>query len=183
MATVEERPQHMQALERANSIRLRRAEIKRQVASGALTVEEVIIEPPEEALNMTIAELLGAQRRWGTTRTAGFLADIGMPETKTLGSLTERQRSVLCALGISTSWLEGRREDRETVLAALQRHPDGVSCADLAAEVGFSLNRTLGHLRSLQTAASASYAWAPPQVVAPAAVAGEGPGSRCDLGL
>lgn len=47
---------------------------------------------------MTIAELLTSQRRWGTTRASEFLAGIGMPETKTLGSMTERQRSLLASM-------------------------------------------------------------------------------------
>jgi hypothetical protein len=47
---------------------------------------------------MTIAELLTSQRRWGTTRTSKFLADIGMSETKTLESMTERQRGLLARM-------------------------------------------------------------------------------------
>jgi hypothetical protein len=47
---------------------------------------------------MTIAELLTSQPRWGTTRSSKFLAGIGMPETKTVQSLTERQRSLLASM-------------------------------------------------------------------------------------
>lgn len=92
------RPQHMQALQRANEVRLARAELKRRVGEGAVTVDEVILTCPWEAASMTIAELLTSQRRWGTTRCNKFLAGIGMPETKTVGSMTERQRSLLAAL-------------------------------------------------------------------------------------
>jgi hypothetical protein len=47
---------------------------------------------------MTIAELLLSQRRWGATRASKFLADIGMSETKTVGSMTDRQRRALSAM-------------------------------------------------------------------------------------
>jgi hypothetical protein len=47
---------------------------------------------------MTIAELLTSQRRWGTTRSSKFLADIGMPETKTVQSMTDRQRNLFVAM-------------------------------------------------------------------------------------
>jgi hypothetical protein len=47
---------------------------------------------------MTIAELLLSQPRWGHKRCTKFLADIGMTETKTIGSMTERQRKALAAL-------------------------------------------------------------------------------------
>ncbi|HWC27963.1 MAG TPA: hypothetical protein VG474_15340 [Solirubrobacteraceae bacterium] len=92
------RPQHLQALQRANEVRLARAELKRNVSAGAITVGEVILTCPWEAASMTIAELLTSQHRWGTKRCRKFLAEIGMPETKTIGSMTERQRSVLAAV-------------------------------------------------------------------------------------
>ena len=91
-------PQHMQALQRANEVRLARAELKRNVGVGALSVAEVITASPWEAASMTIAELLTSQRRWGTSRASKFLAGIGMPETKTVGSMTERQRALLAAM-------------------------------------------------------------------------------------
>ena len=91
-------PQHLQALRRANEVRLARAALKREVGRGAITVGEVILNSPWEAASMTIAELLTSQRRWGTTRSSKFLADIGMPETKTLESMTERQRSLLARM-------------------------------------------------------------------------------------
>jgi hypothetical protein len=91
-------PQHMQALRRANEVRLARAELKRRVGEGAITVDEVVLTCPWEAASMTIAELLTSQRRWGTTRCGKFLAGIGMPETKTVGSMTDRQRSLLATL-------------------------------------------------------------------------------------
>ena len=91
-------PQHMRALQRANEVRLARAERKRNIGSGTLTVAEVILTCPWEAASMTIAELLTSQRRWGTTRAGKFLAGIGMPETKTVGSMTERQRALLAAM-------------------------------------------------------------------------------------
>ena len=97
-ATVAPAPQHMQALQRANEVRLARAELKRSVAEGRTTVGTVILDCPWEAASMTIAELLTSQRRWGTSRCSKFLAGIGMPETKTVGSMTERQRALLAAM-------------------------------------------------------------------------------------
>jgi hypothetical protein len=91
-------PQHMQALQRANEVRLARAELKRNIGLGAVSVSEVILECPWETASMTIAELLTSQRRWGTSRASKFLAGIGMPETKAVGSMTDRQRALLAAM-------------------------------------------------------------------------------------
>ncbi len=91
-------PQHMQALQRANEIRLARALLKRRVSDGAATVQDIVRTCPREAASMTIAELLTSQRRWGTTRCSKFLAGLGISETKTVGSMTERQRSLVVTL-------------------------------------------------------------------------------------
>ena len=91
-------PQYMRALERANQVRLARADLKRRVATGELEVGEVILECPWEAHSMAVADLLMSQRRWGQTRCRKFLSQIPMSEKKTVGSMTERQRRTLAAL-------------------------------------------------------------------------------------
>jgi len=90
--------QHMRALERANRVRLARAELKRRVATGELDAGRVILECPWEARSMAVADLLMSQRRWGQTRCRKFLAQIPMSETKTIASMTERQRRTLAAM-------------------------------------------------------------------------------------
>jgi hypothetical protein len=90
-------PQYMRALERANKVRLARAELKRSVATGETQVADVILECPWEAESMAVADLLMSQRRWGESRCRKFLAQIPMSETKTVGSMTERQRRTLAA--------------------------------------------------------------------------------------
>jgi hypothetical protein len=96
MATVPA-PQHMRALQQANRVRLARAELKRQVTDGEMSVADVVLECPWEAESMAIADLLMSQHRWGRTRCRRFLASIPMSETKTVGSMTERQRRALAA--------------------------------------------------------------------------------------
>jgi hypothetical protein len=88
-------PQHLQALERANRVRLARAELKRSIASGDVPVTRVITECPWEAGTMTLSELLRSQSRWGKTRTRKLLNSAGLNENKRLETLTERQRMLL----------------------------------------------------------------------------------------
>jgi hypothetical protein len=87
----------MRALDRANRVRLARAELKREIADGSRTVADVIRECPWESESMTISDLLMSQHRWGRTRCRRFLAQIPMSETKTIGSMTQRQRECLAA--------------------------------------------------------------------------------------
>jgi hypothetical protein len=91
-------PQYMHALARANEVRLARAELKRRVAVGDLDVAAIILECPWEARSMAIVDLLMSQRRWGQTRCRKFLAQIPMPEKKTVGSMTDRQRRTLAVM-------------------------------------------------------------------------------------
>jgi hypothetical protein len=89
--------QHMRALAQANRVRLARAELKRQVAEGETPVADIVLSCPWEAESMTISDLLMSQHRWGRTRCRRFLASIPMSETKTVGSMTDRQRRALAA--------------------------------------------------------------------------------------
>ena len=88
-------PQHMRALAEANRVRLARAALKRDVASGQVEAAEVARSCPWEVTTMTVGELLRSQRRWGRARARKFLFGLGLNENRELGRLTERQRLVL----------------------------------------------------------------------------------------
>jgi hypothetical protein len=88
-------PQHLQALEHANRVRLARAELKRAIGAGALDAHEVVRSCPWEAETMSVSELLRSQSRWGRTRTRKFLSPLAVSENRQLGRLTLRQREML----------------------------------------------------------------------------------------
>ena len=90
-------PQRLRALERANEVRLARAELKRRIADGEASAAEVILACPWEASSWSVAELLMSQRRWGITRCRKFLARNQISEIKPIGKLTDRQRHLLAA--------------------------------------------------------------------------------------
>jgi len=89
--------QCMQALARANQVRLARAALKRDISAGRRDVGEVVLDSPWEAESMSLSELLCSQRRWGRARSRKLLASIALSEGKRVGTLTERQRRVLVA--------------------------------------------------------------------------------------
>lgn len=88
-------PQHLQALARANQVRLARAALKRSIAASAVSVAEVIVDAPWESETMSISELLSSQHRWGRTRSRKFLSSLGLSENKRLNTLTQRQRELV----------------------------------------------------------------------------------------
>src|SRR3954452_16094335 len=91
-------PQHLMALQRANEVRLARAELKRRICSLDLSAAQVVLECPWEADSMEISDILMSQRRWGRARCRRLLLSLGMPENKQLGTLTQRQRFELAAV-------------------------------------------------------------------------------------
>lgn len=88
-------PQRLRALERANKVRLARAELKRRIADGDVSASEVILACPWQASSWTVGDLLMSQRRWGATRCRKFLSRNQISEVKQVGHLTERQRRLL----------------------------------------------------------------------------------------
>lgn len=92
--------QTMEALDRANRIRKARAAIKRAILAGDQRICDVVLDPPECMLTITLSELLRSQPRWGYDRARKCLSRDcgGMGEHKLLGTLTERQRRLLAGV-------------------------------------------------------------------------------------
>ena len=111
--------QHLRALEYANRVRLARARMKRRVAAGELSADEVILSCPWEAPTMSVSDLLMSQRRWGRARCRRLLLSLGVPENKQIGTLTERQRLGLAAVLMDKQPRPaGGVESREPALSA-----------------------------------------------------------------
>jgi hypothetical protein len=107
-ATVEQQPQHLMALQRANAVRLARAQLKRDVTAGVRTIRDVLavhellgIDTLEDvdpaAGTMTVVDLLTLPRRWGLTRARKLLSSIPVGEHVLVGALTSRQRRRIVA--------------------------------------------------------------------------------------
>jgi len=91
------RPLRLAALQLANDARSGRAELKRQIAAGAVRVADVLVDPPRGANGISLAALLLSQRGWGRTKTRRFLSANDVSETRRLGELSQRQREMLAA--------------------------------------------------------------------------------------
>jgi hypothetical protein len=87
--------QRLSALERANSIRTARAQLKRSLGSGEVSAAELLLNPPPEAVAWSIGELLTSPRGWGVARARRLLAAHRLNEIKPIGQLTVRQRRLL----------------------------------------------------------------------------------------
>jgi hypothetical protein len=114
--------QRMKALERANEVRLARAELKRRIAYGDVAVAEVILECPWAAKSWSVGDLLMSQRRWGSIRCRKFLSRNQINEKKPLGQLTDRQRRMLAGqLGPCTG--KGLETSEDEVCDSMEIEP------------------------------------------------------------
>jgi len=87
--------QRMEALARANNIRVRRAELKRHLKTGDVTIAGVIADPPDYVMTAKVYDMLVAVPRIGRVRAGRMLTLCRISQSKTIGGLSERQRGEL----------------------------------------------------------------------------------------
>ncbi len=90
--------QRMEALRRANEIRVRRAQLKKDLKAGRVRVESVLLEPPEYVGTAKVIDILMAVPKFGRVKAARFLNQCRISQSKTVGGLSERQRAELVGL-------------------------------------------------------------------------------------
>ena len=89
--------QRLDALRRANEVRVARARLKRQLALGERRLDELLAQVPEFARGAKVFDLMRAVPTLGPVRARQLLVHYGISETKTVGGLSERQRAALIA--------------------------------------------------------------------------------------
>ncbi len=90
--------QRMEALQRANDIRSRRAQLKRDLKAGRQPIHELLLDPPEYLLTAKVFDLLLAVPKYGRVKASKILSQCRISPSKTLGGLSERQRGELVTL-------------------------------------------------------------------------------------
>jgi hypothetical protein len=90
--------QRMDALQRANDIRSRRAQLKRDLKAGRQPIHELLLQPPDYLQTAKVFDLLLAVPKYGRVKVNKILSQCRISPSKTLGGLSERQRGELVAL-------------------------------------------------------------------------------------
>lgn len=87
------REQRLNALRIANSIRSERAQMKRDLSAGRISVESVLDQVPGHAVSMTVFDLLISLPKLGRVKANKLCSRLRIPPSRELGSLTVRQRA------------------------------------------------------------------------------------------
>jgi hypothetical protein len=90
--------QRMDALQRANEIRSRRAQLKRDLKAGRVTIHALLLSPPEFLETAKVFDILLAVPKYGRVKVNKVLTTCRISPSKTIGGLSERQRSELVTL-------------------------------------------------------------------------------------
>src|SRR3954447_3147817 len=97
-APVRSLDQRMEALKRANDIRAKRAQLKKDLKSGSISIEQILSEPPEFVWPAKVFDMLMGVPRSGRVKAARLLNQCRISQSKTVGGLSDRQRHELIGL-------------------------------------------------------------------------------------
>ncbi len=87
--------QRMDALQRANDVRTRRAQLKRDLKAGRTQIHGLLLDPPEYLQTCKVFDLLLAVPKYGRVKVNRMLTQCRISPSKTIGGLSERQRNEL----------------------------------------------------------------------------------------
>ena len=87
--------QRMDALQRANDVRTRRAQLKRDLKAGRAQIHGLLLDPPEYLQTAKVFDLLLAVPKYGRVKVNRILTHCRISPSKTIGGLSERQRNEL----------------------------------------------------------------------------------------
>jgi hypothetical protein len=90
--------QRLDALERANKVRSRRAQLKRDLKSGRASIHTLLLEPPEYIGTAKVFDMLLAVPKYGRVKVNKVLTQCRISPSKTIGGLSQRQRDELVKL-------------------------------------------------------------------------------------
>jgi hypothetical protein len=87
--------QRMDALRRANEVRALRAQLKRDLKAGRVSIGALLLDPPPFLETAKVFDMLLALPRHGRVKATKILHSCRVSPSTTFGALSERQRTEL----------------------------------------------------------------------------------------
>lgn len=87
----------MHALSRANEVRARRAQLKRDLNAGRASLGALVLDPPVWLETAKVLDMLLTLPKVGRVKATKILNSCRVSPSKTFGGLTDRQRAELAA--------------------------------------------------------------------------------------
>ncbi|HUB75876.1 MAG TPA: integration host factor, actinobacterial type [Solirubrobacteraceae bacterium] len=90
--------QRLDALARANEIRTQRAQLKRDLKAARVSIQQLLSSPPPYLETAKVSDMLLAVPKYGRVKVNKILHNCRISPSKTIGGLSDRQRTELVAL-------------------------------------------------------------------------------------
>jgi hypothetical protein len=90
--------QRLDALERANIVRTKRAQLKRNLKAGRESIHTLLLDPPDFIETAKVFDMLLAVPKYGRVKVNKVLTQCRISPSKTIGGLSQRQRDELVSL-------------------------------------------------------------------------------------
>ena len=84
--------QRLDALSRANEVRALRAQLKRDLKAGRVSIGPLLLDPPPYLETAKVFDMLLALPKYGRVKATKILQSCRVSPSKTFGGLSERQR-------------------------------------------------------------------------------------------
>jgi len=90
--------QRLDALQRANKVRTQRAQLKKDLRAGRTSIHALLLDPPDYVETAKVVDMLLAVPKYGRVKAGKVLQTCRISPSKTIGGLSERQRTELVSL-------------------------------------------------------------------------------------
>jgi hypothetical protein len=90
--------QRLDALERANEVRSRKAVLKRDLKGGRESIHALLLDPPDCIETAKVFDMLLAVPKIGRVKANKVITQCRISPSKTIGGLSQRQRDELISL-------------------------------------------------------------------------------------
>src|SRR5260370_287460 len=97
-APARSRDQRMEALKRANDIRVRRAKLKKDLKDGRVRIQTILSNPPEYVSTAKVFDILMAVPKFGRVKAARFLNQCRISQSNPGGGLPAGRRAEVVGL-------------------------------------------------------------------------------------
>lgn len=88
----------LSALKQANEVRIARAKLKQDLREGKVRLAEILTAEPEYVSTAQVRDLILAVPKIGPAKAARMLSTVRVSQSKSVGSLSDRQRAHLVEL-------------------------------------------------------------------------------------
>src|SRR5260221_6091010 len=82
--------QRMDALKRANDVRVKRAQLKKDLKDGKTEIQTILGNPPEFVETAKVIDILMAEPKFGRVKACRFLNTCKIRPSNTVGGLSQR---------------------------------------------------------------------------------------------